>query len=286
VLPGGVNIGIVRIDDHRCILIDSGLNDTPARKAIRAVREDFGSVIVAIVTTHGHADHFGGNATVVKRTGARVYAPAMDEAILRYPILQPAFLFGGADPIDSLRNGFMLADPSPVDNIYAAGPIDIDRRSLTAISLAGHSANQMGILVDGVFFSADVVLPEVVLEKYRIPYLYSVTDHLVALERCVEVTCDHVVPGHGPLLDNIEDLRAQNLQIVRTTLDLVVECCSKPRTGGEVMTYVLDHSGANVSDATSYYLLQPTIFAYLSHLTRTGDLVHRVEANSATWQRG
>ena len=170
----------------------------------------------------------------------------MDEAILRYPILQPAFLFGGADPVDSLRNGFMLADPSPVDNIYAAGPIDIDGSSVTAISLAGHSANQMGILVDGVFFSADVVLPETVLEKYRIPYLYSVTDHLVALERCAEVACDHVVPGHGPLLDNIEDLRAQNLQIVRATLDLVVECCSKPCTCGEVMTYVLDHSGADV----------------------------------------
>ena len=92
VLPGGVNIGVVRIDERHCVLIDSGLNDTSARRALKAARDELGAQIVAIVTTHGHADHFGGNAFLVKRTGADVYAPAFDEAILRYPILQPSLL--------------------------------------------------------------------------------------------------------------------------------------------------------------------------------------------------
>ena len=96
VIPGGVNVGVLRAPDG-IVLVDTGLNDTNAKKALKTVREETGGEVVAILTTHAHADHFGGNATVVKRTGARVYAPAIDEAVLRYPILQPALLFGGAD---------------------------------------------------------------------------------------------------------------------------------------------------------------------------------------------
>jgi glyoxylase-like metal-dependent hydrolase (beta-lactamase superfamily II) len=285
VLPGGVNIGVVRVDDSHCVLIDSGLNDTAARRALKAVREELGSEIVAIVTTHGHADHFGGNAFVVKRTGARIYAPSLDEAILRYPILQPALLYGGADPLDSMRTNFMLADASPVDQVYDVGPIEIEGLALEVAPLAGHSANQKGILVDGVFFAADVVLPETVLEKYKVPYLFSLTDHLSALDRCTDLVASRIVPGHGPMLDDLTDLRDLNLHVVTETLEAICAFTSEPRTTGEVMKYVLDTRGASVSDAPGYYLLQPTIAAYLTHLTRIGALTHLVGSNSSTWRR-
>src|SRR5215218_1888041 len=110
VVPGGVNIGVIDAGDHRFLLVDSGLNDTSAKKALKSVKEELNGAVIAVLTTHAHADHFGGNATVVKRTGARVFAPEIDEAILRYPLLQPVFLFAGADPLDSLRNSFLLAD--------------------------------------------------------------------------------------------------------------------------------------------------------------------------------
>jgi glyoxylase-like metal-dependent hydrolase (beta-lactamase superfamily II) len=285
VLPGGVNIGIVRLGNGGCALVDAGLNDTAAKKAIRAVREELGSEVTAVVTTHGHADHFGGNATVVKRTGAQVLAPAIDEAILRYPILQPALLYGGADPIDSMRTDFMLAEASPVDVVYGAGPLPLDGFEGEAISLAGHSPNQMGVAVEGVFFAADVVMPESILEKYRIPYLFSLTDHLAALEACTAVAADVVVAGHGPVLSAIGDLRDENRRIVLETADVIVAFCDVARTSGEIMTEVLERRGADVNDSPGYYLLQPTVNAYLTHLVRTGELEHSVAANRSRWVR-
>lgn len=282
--PGGVNIGVVRIGDDRALLIDSGLNDSAVRKVLRALAQE-GRTVSAVVTTHCHADHFGGNAFLVKRTGARVYAPAWDEAVLRYPMFQPVCLYAGADPPASLRTGFLLADPSPVDHIYTAGTLSIDDVELQAISLAGHSGNQMGLLVDGVFFCADVVLPESVIERYRMPYLYSVRDHLVALERAEHVECDLVVPGHGPLLESITGAVATNTAVVEHVADLVVELCTEPRMPEDVLADVLVRLGAEPKDPAAYYLLHPTIFAYLTYLESLGKLVHEIRGGRSLWHR-
>jgi glyoxylase-like metal-dependent hydrolase (beta-lactamase superfamily II) len=285
VLPGGVNLGLLRGDGDRLVMVDAGLNETAAKRALKAAREELGGEVVAVLTTHGHADHFGGNAAVVKRTGARVYAPAPDEAVLRYPILQPAFLYGGADPIETMRGPFMLAAAGPVDDIIAPGPLTVAGIDLEVIDLSGHSVGQVGYLVDGVFFCADVVLPTTVLDKYRIPYLYSVTDHLAALARAASVECAAAVPGHGPLLTRAEllDLIETNRALVERVAESVVDLAREPATADAILTGLLRAFGSPAADAPSFYLLQPTAFAFLTHLHRAGRLSHEVRDGQALW---
>jgi glyoxylase-like metal-dependent hydrolase (beta-lactamase superfamily II) len=282
-IPGGVNIGVLRGEGGRCVLIDTGLHETSAKKALKTVREELHGEVVAILTTHAHADHFGGNATVVKRTGARVYAPAIDEAIVRYPILQPALLFAGADPPPTMRGSFMLAEPSPVDEIVAPGAFELESFQIEVVPLAGHSPNQVGYLVDGVFFCADVVLPEAVLEKYRIPYLFSVGSHLESLARCAEIACSWVMPGHGQHVASIVALRDLNRSLVGDVADRVVEFASRPSTAEALLTRVLRHFRAAVTDAPSYYLVHPTIYAFLSHLQAEGRVRHEVVDFESRW---
>jgi len=282
--PGGVNIGVIWDDADGAIMVDTGLNDSAARKVLRAV-EAAGRRVVAIVTTHGHADHFGGNAFVVKRTGARVFAPAWDETVLRYPMFQPLCLYAGADPPSSLRGGFLLGAPSPVDVIYEAGPLDVCGVHMQVVSLAGHSGNQMGLVVDGVFFSADVVLPERVLDRYRLPYLYSVTDHLASLSRAEAVVHSVAMPGHGPILEHVSLGIEPNRALVEDVASIVVELCLEPRMPEDLLADVLARLGGDPVDAASYYLLHPTIFAYLSHLERSGFLVHHIERGRSLWSR-
>src|ERR671911_1450833 len=183
------------------VLVDTGLNASSAKRALKVVREELGGEVVGVLTTHAHADHFGGNATIVKRTGAVVHAPIFDEAFLRYPLLQPASLFSGADPLDTLRGNFLLADPSPVDVVVEPGAHEIAGIGVEAIPLYGHSPGQLGYVAGEVFFCADVVLPANVLDKYRIPYLFSLTEHLAALERARGTPHRVAVAGHGPILE-------------------------------------------------------------------------------------
>ena len=287
VVPGGVNIGVLANEDGQIILVDTGLNDTSAKKALKAVREELGGEVVAILTTHAHADHFGGNATVVKRTGAAVYAPAFDEAVLRYPLLQPILLYGGADPIDTMRGGFMLANASPVDIIVPPGAIDVAGVAVEAVPLFGHSPGQLGYVIGDIFFCADVVLPERVLEKYRIPYLFSLTDHLKALEFARSAPHRVAVPGHGALLEDgaLAVLVELNLNLANRVRDEVLDLATTPQSATAILEGLVQRFGAPVTDAPSFYLLQPTAFAFLSHLHREGLVNHHVSDGRSLWTR-
>ncbi len=283
-IPGAVNVGVLRAAGDRYILIDTGLNDTSGKKAVRAIQELGGSV-AAIVTTHAHADHFGANATVVKRTNAKVYAPAIDEAVIRYPILQPSLLYAGADPPATMRGRFLLADASPVDEIIPERNFIIEGIPIEVISLAGHSPNQLGFRVEGVFFSADVALPESVLDKYRIPYLYAVGDHLNAIDRALRVEADWVVPGHGAVSPSIADSLALNRTLVLDVADRLQEFAAEPTNASDLMARVLASYDAPVADHPAYFLLHPTIYAFLSYLHTQGALESTVEGYQTLWWR-
>jgi glyoxylase-like metal-dependent hydrolase (beta-lactamase superfamily II) len=287
VVPGGVNVGILANDAGEIVLVDTGLNDTSAKKVLKAVREELGGEVVAILTTHAHADHYGGNAAVVKRTGARVYAPAFDEAFLRYPLLQPIFLFGGADPIESLRGNFLLADASPVDEIVEPGEREVAGIAIEAIPLFGHSPGQLGYLVGDIFFCADVVLPASVLEKYSEPNLFSLTDHLAALERARGVPHRVAVAGHGAMLGagDLEALIDLNVELAQRVMETVLETVASPQTAEVVLRQLLRRFEAPVADAPSFYLLQPTALAFLSHLHREGRVSHEVRDGQSLWVR-
>ena len=283
VMPGGTNIGVVIADDGRAVLIDSGLNDTPARKALRFVREDLGTEIAAIINTHGHADHFGGNAWLVKRTNSRVYAPDLDEMTLRHPLMQPIMLYGGADPVDALRTSFLVAEASPVDGLVRPGINDISGIRIQAIPLGGHSLNQLGYLIDGVFFCGDIVFPAVTLEKYPIPYLHGLTEHLASMEVAAHTVCDRVVPGHGPVLETLDDLVARNRAAIDTVIATLLSVVNRPLLGDEICRQLFIRMNLQIADPQAYYLLRPTVNAYLAHLERLGEIRLEMEQSSVVW---
>ena len=284
-IPGGVNTGVIRLDDRRVAVIDPGLNETSGKRVIKTVREELGAEVVAIVTTHAHADHFGSNAAVVKRTGAEVYAPAVDEMILRFPLLQPAMLFGGADPLDALRIGFLLADASPVHHVVNDPAFAIEGVEISVVPLWGHSARQVGYLVDDVLFGADVLLPETALAKYPIPYLFSLTDHRASLESLARLTFDVAIPGHGSSMVDVSDRLRANQGAIDRVAEAILEVTKQPSQQGDIVAAVARHLGATVADAPAFYLVQPTIGAFLSHLERIGEVRHEIVDRRSVWTR-
>lgn len=285
VLPGAVNIGFLRGAHGDIALIDTGLDASSGKRALKAAASLGWGNVRHIVTTHAHADHFGGNAVVVKRTGATVMVPPIDDAILRYPQLHPAMMYGGCDPVEALNVRFLVAPTSPVDELLHPGRFEIAGVLAEIVPLPGHSPNQIGIVVDGVFCSADVTLPDRILDKYRLPYLYSVTDHLHSLAHARTIECEFVVPGHGPVMNRSEFLAllTGNEQRVNNVIGIILDALATPMTAEAILTTVLRTLGADPTDPPSYYLIQPTIGAFLSHLEREHRIHVTIENQMALW---
>ncbi|PZS01004.1 MAG: hypothetical protein DLM69_05650 [Candidatus Chloroheliales bacterium] len=293
-LPGPQNIGvIVGANDSDCAIVDSGLTKENGKAILKALWE-VGLRVVAILNTHSHADHFGGNAHIVASSNGgavRIYAPPIEEAFMRYPLLEPTGLFAGAAPIKPLYSHFLYAPPSPIDVVLSPGPLDLPELgfSIEVVDLKGHAAGQMGYLAKGVLFVGDLVLPAAVIEKYKVLYCAGVTEHLASLDRALTYAdrVAAVVPGHSPTLTPAEfsELVAINRARFVDTLDFIVAHleAAGPQSSEAVLRAVCAHYDFGVTTAEAYYLLQPTIYAHLSCLHQQGRIGWRVADNTALW---
>ena len=54
----------------------------------------------------------------------------------------------------------------------------------------------------------------------------------------------------------------------------------------DILASVAERLGAAIVDAPGYYLVQPTIGAFLSHLERIGEVRHEIERLRSVWSRG
>ena len=286
VIRAAVNIGVIRLDERSTLLVDTGIDRDSARRAVRMVAEAGLGTVAGILTTHAHADHVGGNAEVVRRTGCPVWASPVEAAIARCPELGPALLYGASAPA-TMRGKFLLASPSPVDHIVTTGSIEFGDLTIGVVRLPGHSPDQIGYTLGNVCFAADIVFPQETIDKYRVPFIFSVTDHRSSLQTAR--TLDHrwFVSGHGPVLDGdafhaLIDYNAAALDAVETATLRAVETLS---AADEIEAAVLRQLGAKPPDIAALALLRTTIRSVIADLADRGLVTGAVHDGRIIWRR-
>jgi len=281
-IPGAVNIGVLR-NGKRCTVIDTGLDKNSGR-SIRKVLEAEGLKLEAIINTHSHADHFGGNDYLARNLNAEVYVPAIESGIIQNPILEPIYLFHGATPIRNLRNKFVLAKPSPVDHIIGPGKLEVIGLDLEIIPLPGHCFNQIGVLVDNVLFCADTVFSERVINKYKIPVVQDVGRHLDTLEKLRVMEHNLFVPAHTKPVEDIKGLVTKNLSTTYGILDDIKRILEEPKTTERVMSKLCTDYELDLTIVQQYYLIHMTIMAYLGYMYDEKQIDIEMEDNLLRWK--
>lgn len=283
VLRGAVNSGLVETE-RGLLAIDTGLDRGAANRIARAA-EELGRPLVAILNTHAHADHHGGNAQLVRKLGVPVYAPAVEEAVIRNPVYEPVYLFGGAAPVSGLVSKFLQAEPSPVDHVVSAGQtVEIDGRSLEIVDLAGHSLAQVGVRAGGVLFAADSFFGREPLEKHGVPYLVDAARWIETLKRMPSIDAAWMVPGHGDPVDEPGEVLALNLAVLQRAMEWLLERLRRAPGGTEevLIDFAAAH-GMRLADPPSYVLNRATLLGFLSSLERAGEIRVAIEGGRWTW---
>ncbi len=272
-------MGVYVIDDNGVCLIDSG-NDKEAGKKVLKILEANGWSLKMIINTHSHADHIGGNSLLQQRTGCRIWAPGAEQAFVRHPILESSMLYGGF-PMQELRNKFLLAQESSVQELTQA----VLPEGLFMQRLDGHSMAMAAIRTcDGVWFLADSLSSEAVLQKYHITYLYDVQGYLQSLEAVKALAGRLFVPAHAEPCEDIQALANLNMQKAHEIMAFIREACAEPVTFESLLKKVFDHYGLHL-DFNQYVLVGSTLRSYISHLHDKGELLADFSGNMLTWRR-
>jgi len=280
-IPGVVNIGVIK-NGNDALLIDSGIDKDSGRKILRFL-EELEITPKAIINTHSHADHFGGNHYLTRNTKAKVYAPRIESGIIQNPLLEPIYLFHGAYPIRNLHNKFVLAKPSPVDHIIEPGKLSVIDLELEIIALPGHSFNQIGVKIDNIFFCADTVFSERVINKYRIPVVQDVKNHLETLEMLKEMDCDLFVPAHTKPTEDIKPLVEKNLNTTKNIIADIKGLIKETKTTEQIQSELSMQYGLDLNVVQQYYLIHMTIMAYLGYLYNSKQAGIKIENNFLYW---
>lgn len=282
-VPGASNIGLVIGEERQAFLIDSGVGQRSGRQLLRMLEEQ-GLALAAILNTHGHGDHVGGNAYLVAHTGARIYAPVYDSVVLQNPLWGTMCMFSGAEPPDELRAPRFAAESCKADVLVTEEMLHVAGVPVKPVSLPGHTASHTGYIVCDVFFTGDILAGEEELDNTAISYAYSVTRRLESLEKLKGYRCARYVLGHGTVHEEIAALIERNIAQVQDVLDCIKAFLrSGEAQASQVFEAVCAHCGIQVRNVREYYLLYPTLHAFLSHLSNSGQITHTVKGNRLVW---
>ena len=272
-------IGLVRLNDSDVCLIDSG-NDKDAGRKLRQILDANKWHLTAIYNTHSNADHIGGNQYLQRQTGCRVYAPGIDCAFTRRPILEPSFLYGGFPPRD-LRHKFLMAQESDARELTQ----DVLPEGFALIPLPGHFFDMVGFRTpDDTVYLADCLSSRETLEKYRIGFIYDVAAYLKTLETVKSMQAKQFVPSHAPACSEIASLAQHNMDQVLEIAERIVGICAEPLCFEAVLQRLFSDYGLDMN-FEQYVLVGSTVRSYLAWLRDTGRLQVLFENGMLLWQR-
>jgi glyoxylase-like metal-dependent hydrolase (beta-lactamase superfamily II) len=287
VYPGRTNTGVITLEDGRtCLVIDPGQDRDSAKQLQRSLQE-LGLAIGAVVFTHAHADHFGAAHFLKSEAPLAFFASEFEAALIEQPLLEPLFLFGGAEPIPELTHKFLLAKPVPVAGRLREGVWELGGVQFSIRSLPGHSPGQIGIVYRNILFGGDVLTLTQFIEKYKFPFYSDIAKARRTLELLSEATYDWLVPGHGPLLtpSQYQAQIRENLAYLAMLADMTEMILEEkgPLSEEEVYGQMAERLATPLVTPVQYVLNRTLVLALLKYLYELKRIRFFFQANRWLW---
>lgn len=279
VLEGRTNVGVIVVEDKKCVVVDTGVGRDQGRKLINVLKST-GLEIKAVVNTHSHADHIGGNKIISERSSAVFYSSILEKPFIELPLAEVIYLYG-AYPPESMRKHLIEAEGVPV---YDVSKLTTEYPFLRIEELPGHSIGMIGVGVGSVLFSADAFFPNEIIEKYVVPYHLNVQEALKTLERLntsVLENYDVVIPSHGKILkrEEAQQLVSNNIQAITRVKNMILKNVNGGIPFNELIKRVLKDLALIPQTTINYLLTVSALKSYITWLINEGFIELSVSGN-------
>ncbi|HBQ86175.1 MAG TPA: MBL fold metallo-hydrolase, partial [Syntrophomonas sp.] len=229
--PGSL-VGVYRLAEGKCILIDSGDRAGNAGLILDTLRQA-GLKVQGIINTHAHADHCAGNHRIQAATNCDIYASALESYAIEEPMIGLYGLYS-ANPLRVLKNRFLLAEPSWV-TYKVESDLTINGESFEILDLRGHSAGQIGVVTpDGVLFAGDSLIQPAILDEFSFLYMIDIAGQLQTLEH-LKPRPEIFFLAHGGIIPDVEYAIKRNRDLLDNMTGFIKNLLSVPLTREQII---------------------------------------------------
>ena len=272
-------IGVYKIDEHKVMLIDSGLNAKTADRVLKVLAGE-GLEVSFIVNTHSHTDHAGGKRFICETVGCKAYAPEVEDVLIEYSDVEATLVYGGF-PCRDFRKKFMNTESCKTYPLTEA-PLP---EGMEVFPLYGHTAHMIGVKTpDDVYFVADVVNGKNAIDKAKICYVYDIDTQLETLDKLKALDGKLCVPAHTDPTKNIAylaEINIENLLEIRQRILSTLK--EKPMTTEELTASLCGQYGLKV-DFMVLVMITSSIRSHLVALRHNGLIEWYIEDYFHYWK--
>lgn len=274
----------VYIKDRMAVLIDSGISKDVAKEVDKALAQA-NAQVTAIINTHSHGDHSGGNAFFQQKyPQVKIFSTETERPFIEDPLMAPTCFCGGAAAFELLKKCKPIApqQPSKVTDIispYQDQNIRIGSEFFEVITLPGHTRGMIAIKTpDNVLYCGDAIFGEETFNKYPILYYTFIQETLDSFKklRSLVPSVDATIIYHGGMISDLVTLIDDHEKRILETKNMIFSMLSGGALSVEEITAKIMQLKKIPDDLISYMLTKVPMQAYVTELEREGLLEVKV----------
>lgn len=260
----------VYLHDNKAILFDSGSDEQSAKNASDAIEAQ--AHISAIINTHCHPDHCGGNPFFQKKiANLKIYAAHDEKEFIESTSLASRCFCSGAAPFAGLKNKHIVPQkPCTVTNVmqpYQDQTITIDGADFKIITLPGHTPGSIGIITpDNILYSGDAIFGQETLNKHPILFYTDIGNTLASFKKLASLNVDACVLYHGGMVHDLSAITRLHETKILETKNVVFDLIKQQPLSPNELTQKIMQKYKIPDSIVSFTLTQTAMKAYLSYL--------------------
>lgn len=278
-------IPLYKLDDHRCVLLDTGLAEQQ-EELDNALREAE-LIPVGVLCSHAHIDHMGNNAFLKEKYGTEL-AMSLGEAGHQFSYLGLNITNYTLSPEDVRTSPALKGTPILADRIILPGEerITFCGAEFDIIRTPGHTVDHICVRTpDNVLYLADAMMTGRTLHHSKFPYAFCMEAYLDSMRKIRTEPADKYVVAHYGIYDEIlplVDMEARFMaQRMLELLDLVDGWTTPKKMASAICrTYHID--AARLTDMAYF---EAASLAYINYLRGLGHLEACIEDNHILYRR-